>query len=112
MDKWTQANQEQAEGRFNRVELKHQYHSSSGQHRIVELDHAGFLKLSGEWTGYQQIAEYKPAINHEDIREAGRKWTYIAVTQYYLGSALEPDSIYKIEKTEFKSEKEPSHYDR
>lgn len=72
--------------------LKHQY-SSKAEHRIVQLDAAGFLKESGEWTGYNNIATYS-------VNEI----TYIAATNYFSGT-LEPEVIYQLHKTDFKSEK-------
>lgn len=72
--------------------LKHQY-SSAGSHRIVELDTSGFLKVSSDWVGYNNIASYtKGGV------------TYIAVTEYFAGGSMEPDKIYQLTETEYKSE--------
>jgi hypothetical protein len=71
--------------------LKHQY-DSKGSHRIVKLDVAGFLEKSGEWAGYNNLATY--TINNIQ---------YIAATDYYAGT-LEPNVIYQLSKTDFKSE--------
>ena len=74
--------------------LKHQY-STTGQHRIVELDISGFLKEAGEWTTYQNIATY--------ITKFGA--VYMCVTGYFEGGPIKPDTIYLLSKTDFKSER-------
>lgn len=71
-----------------------------GQHRIVWQtcrSGAGVLRTAevGEWVGYQQIA----SLNH-----AGK--SAIAVTQYYAGSALEPNHIYFVEAAEQRATEE------
>lgn len=73
--------------------LSHQY-NSNGSHRIVELDIAGFLLKSGEWTDYANVATY--------ITSGGA--VYACLSDYFEGGAMLPNVIYLISRTEFKSE--------
>lgn len=70
--------------------LKHQYRGD-GWHRIVSLDHVGFLKKAGEWTGYQNIATFTDNVNDRGIK------TYMAVTDYFTGGCIIADRIYEVE---------------
>lgn len=72
--------------------LKHQY-KDNGWHRIVKLDIVGFLEGAGDWAGYHHVATYTKD-----------KVVYLAVTNYYDGTQLEPNVIYQLNKTDFKSE--------
>ena len=75
--------------------LKHQY-STTGNHRIVELDIAGFLKQASEWCSYHDIATF----THYGV-------IYACVTPYFAGGEIEPDQIYGLHKTNFGSETAP-----
>lgn len=75
--------------------LKHQYNSVNASHRIVSLDIAGFLKDSGHWASYQNIAVYN----------TNTGVIYIAVTEYFAGSSIQSDKIYQLWETKFESEK-------
>lgn len=75
--------------------LKHQYNSVNASHNIVSLDIAGFLKDSGQWVSYQNIAVY----------DTNTGVIYMAVTEYFAGSSIQPDKIYQLSETKFESEK-------
>lgn len=64
--------------------IRHQY-DSNGRHRLVQLDTAGFLKEAGQWAGYTHISEYRT----EGV-------SFIAATDYYAGTSLQPNKIYEL----------------
>lgn len=58
--------------------------NGNGTHQIAATFHDNTGKI-GESVGYRQIAELKLGACQ-----------YIAVTEYYAGSALKPETVYQI----------------